>query len=79
MGFQQGGTWDGDGFVATGKETPAIGTAFGYVEFFAGLEKLEYWQGVDMAVASIREPEARYWLPARFFLGLFTEGFAPGY
>ena len=79
MGFQQCGRWDGDGFVATGKECPTIGTAFGNVEFFAGLEKLEYWQVVDMAVATVRKSEARYWLPARFFLGLFTEGFAPGY
>lgn len=44
--------------MATGEECPAVGTAFGNVEFFAWLEKLEYWQVIDMTVASVRETES---------------------
>ncbi len=44
--------------MATGEEAPAIGTAFSNVEFFAWLEKLEYWQVIDMTVASVRKAES---------------------
>ena len=44
-----GGTGDGNGLVACRQETPAVGTAFGNVERFAGFQMLQNLQIVDVA------------------------------
>ena len=44
-----GGTGDGNGLVACGKETPTVGTAFGNVERLSGFQMLQNLQIVDVA------------------------------
>ena len=44
-----GGTGDGNGLVACGQETPAVGTAFGNVERLSGFQMLQNLQIVDVA------------------------------
>ena len=44
-----GGTGNGNGLVACGQETPAVGTAFGNVERFSGFQMLQNLQIVDVA------------------------------
>ena len=57
--FQKGGGGDGDGFVAGGEECPAVGGAFGDVEYLALFESVQYWQIVDAALRSLRELKTR--------------------
>ena len=57
LGLEEGGTWDGDGFVAGGEHRPTVGTAFGDVELFARLEAVEDGEVVDVAVAAVGETE----------------------
>ena len=44
-----GSTGDGNGLVACGQETPAVGTAFGNVERLSWLQMLQNLQIVDVA------------------------------
>ena len=48
----------GYGFAAGGEHRPAVGTAFGDVERFAGAEPLEHGEIVDSAAAPLGEAEA---------------------
>ena len=56
---EQGGRWDGDGFVACGEEGPAVGAALGDVEVFAWLQEVQDGQVVDAASGTAREAEAK--------------------
>lgn len=44
--------------MAAGEEAPAVGTAFGYVEFFSRFEEFQDRQVVDVAVAAVRKSES---------------------
>ena len=59
VGVEEGGGGDGYGFVAGGEECPAVGAAFGDVEYLALFESVQYWQIVDAALRSLRELKTR--------------------
>ena len=44
-----GGAGDGNGLMACGEEAPAVGTAFGNVEWLSGFQMLQDLQIVDVA------------------------------
>ena len=56
---EEGGGGDGDGFVAGREEGPAVGGAFGDVEFLTLFEFVEYREVVDAAAAPPRKPKSR--------------------
>ena len=55
---EQSGGGDGDGFVAGGEHGPAVGSAFGDVEFLALFKIVEDGEVVDGTVGAAREAEA---------------------
>jgi len=55
--FEQGGTGDGDGFVAGTHQGHAVGDALGDEEGFARLELLQYGEVEDVTPATLGELE----------------------
>lgn len=56
---EEGSGGDGDGFVACGEESPAVGGAFGDPERFVLMEVVEDGEVVDVAMGAFGESEAR--------------------
>ena len=57
--FEEGGRGDGDGLVAGGEHGPAVGAAFGNVEWLAWAKHIQYRQVVNTALGALGESESR--------------------